>query len=96
MPYVNDLKNIVDMDAIGAARLKLGVDPLGGAAEPYWDPIIVAYGLDIAVVNPTIDLSAEAVKAPNLAGEPILDKLTVAPGNNASISGLKVVSESGW
>ena len=55
MPYVKDLKNIVDMDAIRAAGLKLGVDPLGGAAEPYWEPINSVYGLDIAVVNPTID-----------------------------------------
>ena len=55
IPYVKDLKNIVDMDAIRAAGLKLGVDPLGGAAEPYWEPINSIYGLDIAVVNPTID-----------------------------------------
>jgi len=55
MPYVRDLKNVVDMDAIRGARLKLGVDPLGGAARPYWEPINSIYGLDIAVVNPTID-----------------------------------------
>jgi phosphoglucomutase len=55
MPYVEDLKNIVDIDAIRAAGLKLGVDPLGGAAEPYWEPINSVYGLDISVVNSTID-----------------------------------------
>jgi phosphoglucomutase len=55
LPYVRDLKNVVDMDAIRVARLKLGVDPLGGAARPYWEPINSIYGLDIAVVNPTID-----------------------------------------
>ncbi len=55
MPYVRDLKNIVDMDAIRGARLKLAVDPLGGAARPYWEPINSIYGLDIAVVNPVID-----------------------------------------
>ena len=55
MPYVHDLRNVVDMDAIGAAGLKLGVDPLGGAAQPYWEPINTVYGLDIAVVNPSID-----------------------------------------
>ncbi len=55
MPYVKDLKNIVDMDAIRGAGLKLGVDPLGGAAEPYWEPINSVYGLDIAVVNPVLD-----------------------------------------
>jgi phosphoglucomutase len=55
LPYVRDLKNVVDMDAIRGARLKLGVDPLGGAARPYWEPINSIYGLDIVVVNPTID-----------------------------------------
>jgi phosphoglucomutase len=55
LPYVRDLKNVVDMDAIRGAKLKLGVDPLGGAARPYWEPINSIYGLDIVVVNPTID-----------------------------------------
>jgi phosphoglucomutase len=55
MPYVRDLKNVVDMEAIREAGLKLGVDPLGGAAGPYWAPINEVYGLDIAVVNPAID-----------------------------------------
>jgi phosphoglucomutase len=55
LPYVRDLKNVVDMDAIRGAGLRLGVDPLGGAARPYWEPINSIYGLDIAVVNPTID-----------------------------------------
>jgi phosphoglucomutase len=55
LPYVRDLKNVVDMDAIRGARLKLGVDPLGGAARPYWEPINSIYGLDITVVNPKID-----------------------------------------
>jgi len=53
--YVKDLRNIVDMDLIRASGLQLGVDPLGGAAEPYWEPINAEYGLEIAVVNPTID-----------------------------------------
>jgi len=55
LPYVQDLRNIVDMDAIRASGIKLGVDPLGGAARPYWEPINAVYHLDIAVVNPTID-----------------------------------------
>jgi phosphoglucomutase len=55
LPYVRDLNNVVDMDAIRGANLKLGVDPLGGAARPYWEPINSIYGLDIVVVNPTID-----------------------------------------
>lgn len=55
LPYVEDLRNVVDMDAIRGAGLKLAVDPLGGAALPYWEPINALYKLDIAVVNPTID-----------------------------------------
>ena len=55
LPYVLDLRNVVDMDAIRAAHLKLGVDPLGGASQPYWDVINSVYGLDIVVVNPKID-----------------------------------------
>src|SRR5713226_6100333 len=55
IPYVKDLRNVVDMDAIRGAGLKLGVDPLGGAARPYWEPINEIYHLDITVVNPVID-----------------------------------------
>jgi phosphoglucomutase len=55
LSYVEDLRNVVDMDVIRSAGLTLGVDPLGGASRPYWDPINAAYGLDIAVVNPAID-----------------------------------------
>jgi phosphoglucomutase len=54
-PYVNDLGNVVDMEAIRAAGLKLGVDPLGGAALPYWEPINAKYDLTIEVVNPKVD-----------------------------------------
>jgi len=55
LPYVRDLKNVVDLDAIRSADLKLGVDPLGGAARPYWEPINSICGLDVNVVNPTLD-----------------------------------------
>src|ERR1700757_2795746 len=55
LPYVEDLRNVVDMDAIRSAGLKLAVDPLGGAAVHYWEPINRIYGLDIAVVNPQVD-----------------------------------------
>jgi phosphoglucomutase len=54
-PYVRDLKNVVDIDAIRDAKLKLAVDPLGGAARPYWEPINSIYGLEVEVVNPKID-----------------------------------------
>ena len=55
MPYVRDLSSVLDMDAIQDARMSLAVDPLGGSANPYWEPINSVYGLDIAVVNPVID-----------------------------------------
>ena len=55
LPYVRDLQNVVDMKTIRAAGLRLAVDPLGGAASLYWEPINAIYGLDIAVVNPVID-----------------------------------------
>jgi phosphoglucomutase len=55
LPYVNDLRNVVDMEAIRAANLELAVDPLGGAAVHYWEPINTVYKLSIAVVNPKVD-----------------------------------------
>ncbi len=55
MPYVNDLRNVIDIDVIRGAGLKLGVDPLGGSSVPYWEPINSVHGLNIAVVNPTVD-----------------------------------------
>ena len=55
LPYVNDLRNVVDMDVIRAAGLKLGVDPLGGSSLPYWEPINSIYKLDITVVNTKLD-----------------------------------------
>jgi phosphoglucomutase len=55
LPYVQDLASVIDMEAIKAAGLKLGVDPLGGAALPFWEPIRSTYGLDITVVNPKLD-----------------------------------------
>ncbi len=54
-PYVEDLRNVIDMDAIRGAGLSLGVDPLGGAAVYYWDRINEVYGLDIEVVNRAVD-----------------------------------------
>ena len=53
--YVGDLANILDMDAIRGANIKMGVDPLGGAGVHYWGPIAERYGLDLTVVNETVD-----------------------------------------
>ena len=55
LPYVEDLRHVIDMEAIPSAGLKLAVDPLGGAAVNYWEPINRVYGLDITVVNPRVD-----------------------------------------
>jgi phosphoglucomutase len=55
LPYVRDLQNVVDIDVIRGSKLKLAVDPLGGAARPYWEPINSIYGLEVEVVNPKID-----------------------------------------
>ena len=54
-PYVRDLGSVIDMTAIRDAKLRLAVDPLGGAGLPYWAPINEAWGLDIDIVNPTLD-----------------------------------------
>jgi phosphoglucomutase len=54
-PYVEDLKNIIDMDVIAKGGVKIGVDPLGGSAVDFWDPIGEKYGLSIEVVNRKVD-----------------------------------------
>ncbi len=54
-PYVNDLKNVVDMDAIKASGLRIGVDPLGGASVYYWGAVAETYGLNLTVVNSSVD-----------------------------------------
>jgi phosphoglucomutase len=53
--YIKDLKNVVHLDAISKSGLKLGVDPMGGAAIHYWGPIAKHYGLSLEVVNPIVD-----------------------------------------
>src|SRR5438093_12604513 len=54
-PYVDDLASVVDMEAIARAGLRLGIDPMGGANVAFWDPIAERYGLDLTVVNRTVD-----------------------------------------
>jgi len=54
-PYVEDLGAVIDMEAIAAAGLKIGVDPMGGAGVAFWAPIAERYGLNLHVVNPRID-----------------------------------------
>ena len=54
-PYVNTLGEVIDMDAIRAAGVRIGIDPLGGASLPYWEPVKQRYGLDITLVNTKVD-----------------------------------------
>ncbi|MEE1286289.1 MAG: phosphoglucomutase (alpha-D-glucose-1,6-bisphosphate-dependent) [Ruminobacter sp.] len=54
-PYVDDLVNIIDVEAIKKAGIKIGIDPLGGSGVYYWDLIAQTYGLDIEVVNYKVD-----------------------------------------
>ena len=53
--YVGDLGSVVDMDVLRGSKLKIGVDPLGGAGVAYWSPIVERYGVPVEVVNNTVD-----------------------------------------
>lgn len=53
--YVNDLENVIDMQAIAKAKIRIGVDPMGGSGIHYWEPIAKKYGLNIQVVNTEVD-----------------------------------------
>jgi phosphoglucomutase len=54
-PYVADLANVIDMDAIRSSGVKIGIDPLGGAGVHYWQPIIERYRLAATIVNDEVD-----------------------------------------
>ena len=54
-PYVDDLENVINMKAIAASGLRLGADPLGGSSLPLWEPMAERYGLNITVVNKSLD-----------------------------------------
>ena len=53
--YLGDLPQIVNLEVIQSAKLKLGIDPLGGSGVAYWQPLAERYGLDIEIVNPAVD-----------------------------------------
>jgi phosphoglucomutase len=55
IPYVDDLKSVIDMQAIANEGIKIGVDPLGGSSIDFWDPIADGYGLSMEVVNRMVD-----------------------------------------
>ncbi|GKT10365.1 phosphoglucomutase (alpha-D-glucose-1,6-bisphosphate-dependent) [Desulforhabdus sp. TSK] len=54
-PYVEDLRSVIDMDAIRSAGIRIGVDPMGGSSVAFWEPIAETYGLNLQLVNPVVD-----------------------------------------
>jgi phosphoglucomutase len=54
-PYVSDLGAVLDLEVLRGAKLRLGVDPMGGASAPYWEPIAEALRLDLTVTRPELD-----------------------------------------
>jgi len=107
--YVSDLAQMVDMDAIAGAKLKLGVDPLGGASVDYWQPIAERYGLDLESVNPDVDPTFSFVRvdhdgkirmdcssAPAMAGlVELAGRFDVAFGNDADADRHGIVTPKG-
>jgi phosphoglucomutase len=84
--YVGDLPGVVDLAVIAASGLRIGVDPLGGAGIGYWSPIADRYGLDLTVVNRTVD-SAFAFMPPDWDGKTRMD--CSSPHAMAGLIGMK-------
>jgi len=109
LPYVEELKEVVDLEAIRAAGVKIGVDPLGGAAVAYWEPVQRLYGLDLTVVNPVVDptfrfmtldhdgkIRMDCSSAYAMAGLiGLKDKFQVAFGNDPDADRHGIVTPSG-
>jgi phosphoglucomutase len=107
-PYVEDLRSVVDLDAVRSAGVRIGVDPLGGASLAYWEPIRERYGLDLTVVNPRVDPTfsfmtldhdgqirmdcSSAYAMANLIG--LKDRFEVAFGNDADADRHGIVTPS--
>jgi len=85
--YIDDLANVVDMEAIAASGLTLGADPLGGAAVHYWGAIAERYGLDLEVVNDTVDPTF-AFMPPDHDGKTRMDC-----SSSAAMAGLVALAE---
>jgi len=92
-PYIAALGEVIDMEAIRAAKLKIGVDPMGGAAVAYWRPIAAHYGLDLTVVNPKVD-PAFAFMTLDHDGKIRMD--CSSPYAMASLVGLKDQFDIAW
>ena len=80
--YVDDLPHVVDLDAIKAAGVRIGADPLGGASVDYWGAIAERHGLDLTVVNPLVDADL-ALHDPRL-GRQDPDGLLLAVGDGVA------------
>jgi phosphoglucomutase len=85
-PYIADLKHVLDLEAVANAGVRIGVDPLGGAALKYWDRIAETYGLDLTVVNPVLDPTF-AFMPPDKDGKIRMD--CSSPWAMANLIGLK-------
>ncbi|OPY83561.1 MAG: Phosphoglucomutase [Syntrophorhabdus sp. PtaU1.Bin153] len=108
-PYVDDLKNVIDMEAAAQAGLKIGIDPLGGAAVDFWDPIAERYGLSLDVVNRIVDPTfsfmtvdhdgkirmdcSSAFAMESLIG--LKDRFDIAFGNDTDVDRHGIVTRSG-
>jgi phosphoglucomutase len=92
-PYIAALGEVIDMDAIRNAKLKIGVDPMGGAAVAYWQPIAAHYGLDLTVVNPKVD---EAFAFMTLDHDGKIRMDCSSPYAMASLVGLKDQFDIAW
>ena len=107
-PYIEELANVVDMAAIAAAGLRLGVDPMGGAAVHYWRRIATHYGLQLEVVNDAVDptfgfmpldhdgkIRMDCSSAPAMARLVALkDRFDIAWGNDADVDRHGIVTPS--
>ena len=86
--YVNDLASVIDMDAIRDAKIRMGVDPLGGAGVHYWNAIAERYRLDLTVVSDTVDQTF---------GFMTLDwdgKIRMDPSSKYAMQGLQGIKDS--
>jgi phosphoglucomutase len=107
--YVGDLENVIDMDKLRGAKLRLGVDPLGGAAVGYWQPIAERYGLDLTIVNEGVDPTFSFVRVDHdgkirmdcsspaaMAGlVELRDRFDLAFGNDADVDRHGIVTPKG-
>ncbi len=107
-PFVKDLAKVIDMELLRSSRVRIGVDPMGGAGIQYWEPIRKEYGLDLTVVNHTIDKTfgfmsvdhdgkirmdcSSPYAMANLLG--LKDRFDVAFGNDADADRHGIVTKS--